>query len=173
MIEVQVTGEIRGLAADQSSERQRGIRLYAASDPRSFGCDEAAWEAKWTVVENQACQIWFDQENVISATWSGRCVDGKASGAGRSVLRLRGNPNGATFVGVMRGKVKQVAMGPIRCRTTIFTKASGVTVSWQALVLGDKKAAGTEIHFQKITYADGFRYEGQMRDSKMARPGDP
>ena len=162
--EVQVTGEIEDwLRIKAPSGREAFVYTPLLTHAASVATKPLG--AKWTVVENQACQIWFDQENVISATWSGRCVDGKASGAGRSVLRLRGNPNGATFVGVIRGG-KASGHGTYTLSNDDLYEGQWRNGKLASARAGDKKAAGTEIHFQKITYADGFRYEGQMRDSR-------
>ena len=38
----------------------------------------------WIVVENQPCQVWYadPEQRVETATWTGICIDGKASGEG-------------------------------------------------------------------------------------------
>ena len=38
----------------------------------------------WIVVENQPCQVWYadPEQEVETATWTGTCIDGKASGEG-------------------------------------------------------------------------------------------
>ena len=38
----------------------------------------------WIVVENQPCQVWYadPEQKVETATWTGTCIDGKASGEG-------------------------------------------------------------------------------------------
>ena len=42
----------------------------------------------WTVVANSPCKIWNDNPDPgESVTWSGACVDGKASGKGRVVWK--------------------------------------------------------------------------------------
>ena len=46
----------------------------------------------WIIAENQPCQLW-DASGVSGdevVTWSGACVDGKASGQGRAVWRTPG-----------------------------------------------------------------------------------
>ena len=161
---VQVTGEIRDWLRIKTPNGREAF-VYAPLLTHATPVAPKPLGGKWTVADNQACQIWFDQENVISATWSGRCVDGKAAGAGRSVLRLRGNPKGATFVGVMRG-------GKARGQGT-YALSNGDVFEGQwrngkliSTRTREKRTTGTESQFQKITYDDGFRYEGQIRDGK-------
>ena len=168
---VRVTGEIRDWLRIKTPNGREAF-VYAPLLTHATPVATKPLGGKWTVADNQACQIWFDQENVISATWSGRCVDGKAAGAGRSVLRLRGNPDGATFVGVMRG-------GKARGQGT-YTLSNGDVFEGQwrngklvSTRTREKRATGTESQFQKITYAEGLRYEGQTRNGKWHGRRDP
>ncbi len=56
----------------------------------------------WIVVENQPGQLWNLNPNPgVTVTWSGACVDGKASGRGREVWS-----NGDVYEGgVQAGKI--------------------------------------------------------------------
>ena len=48
----------------------------------------------WYVAQNQPCQVWYDTPRSevsdldVDITWSGACIDGKASGLGRLVVQI-------------------------------------------------------------------------------------
>ena len=101
----------------------------------------------WSIVENQPCQVWNygAAETLEPFTWSGACVDGKASGEGR--LTLSGI--GASFQGEM-------ADGKPHGRGTLTeTNGAGYEGGWRH---GMWHGYGTS------TWADGTRYEGEWRD---------
>ena len=77
----------------QASQGMSASRHLGADAARLLmAAGEAALEPfgpDWIIAENQPCQLW-DSSGVSGdevVTWSGACVDGKASGQGRAVWR--------------------------------------------------------------------------------------
>ena len=123
--------------------------LLANAAPRTA---PAPLGPKWIIVENQPCQMWIGRNDVISATWSGICVDGKATGAGRSVFRLRGNPDGGTFEGFMR-EGKRVGRGTLTWsngKTYEGQWRNGRRVSIRAS--GKRTVSAEKPIYRKVTY---------------------
>ena len=128
----------------------------------------------WSVTENQPCQVWNygAGDELEPFTWSGACVDGKASGQGRwtccgSELVYEGTmqagkkhghgtetwEDGDRYEGEWRdGK---------RHGHGTYTGANGDRYEgeWRD---GRRHGYGTVT----ITYTDGNRYEGEWRDGK-------
>ena len=101
----------------------------------------------WSIVENRPCQVWNygAAETLGPFTWSGACVDGRASGEGR--LALSGI--GASLQGEM------VDGKPHGHGTLTETDGSGYEGGWRD---GMWHGHGTS------TWPDGTRYEGEWRD---------
>ena len=117
------------------------------------GADEAPLEPfgpNWLVTENQPCQVWNPSpEPGETMTWTGACVDGKASGRGRSVWR--GSYDESTYEGG-RQAGKTHGHG-----TVTWASGSRYEGGWRD---GQKHGYGT------YTWADGERYEGGWRDGQ-------
>ena len=107
---------------------------------------------EWSIAENQPCHVWNDgmPEIYQSITWSGGCIDGKASGGGHMIARLR-NGEISTYEGGMRG-------GKLHGWGT-FAGAPGYRYvgEWR-----NGKLHGYGTH----TWPDGDRYEGEWRDDE-------
>ena len=104
----------------------------------------------WTITENQPCQVYnFAPQPVETVTWSGGCMDGKASGEGRKVWR--GSYGEAVYEGTMR-EGKDHGIG-----THIWPNGERYEGEWR-----DGKRTGYGTH----TWTDGNRYEGEFRDGK-------
>lgn len=104
---------------------------------------------EWSVVENQPCQVWNygSAEEYEPFTWSGACVDGKASGEGR--LNVSGI--GASYQGSMAG-------GKPHGHGTL-TLADGGRYEGEYRE-GKRHGRGT------FTFSNGNRYQGEYRDGK-------
>ena len=104
----------------------------------------------WIIAENQPCQLYNPfPEPGTTATWSGGCVDGKASGEGRWIGR---SSEGEIVYdgGIREGK----AYGNGTLTWPDGTRYEG---EWR-----DGKLSG----YATITVFDGTRYEGALRDSR-------
>ena len=104
----------------------------------------------WSIVENQPCQVWNygAAEKREPITWSGACVDGKASGNGRMTL----SGGDAQYQGGMRdGKVHGEG---------IYTHVSGYRYEGG---LRDGKQHG----YGRVVYAGGDSYEGEWHEGKQ------
>ena len=106
----------------------------------------------WIVTTNQPCQMYsFVPAEIRTVTWSGSCVDGKASGEGRLVRRFASGTV-SEYEGQMRD-------GKIHGRgTIIYADGNRYEGAWQ-----DGRAHGRGIY----TWSDGSRYEGEWRDAEM------
>ncbi len=102
----------------------------------------------WSIVENQPCQVWNHgkPEKFEPFTWSGPCVDGKASGEGRLTVSGVGAYQGGMAAGKLHGH-------------GTFSFASGNRYEGEYRD-GKKHGHGTS------TWTDGDRYEGEYRDGK-------
>ena len=71
----------------------------ASASPRASG-------PSWSIAENQPCEVWnYGNTDYEPLTWSGPCMNGKASGSGRLVFRNgEGVYDGAMQGGRMHGR---------------------------------------------------------------------
>ena len=109
----------------------------------------------WIIAENQPCQLYNPEpEPAETVTWSGGCVDGKASGEGRWVWRSS-EGNSVYDGGVREGKAHGYGT---------FTTADGDRYEgkWR-----NDEPHGHGIH----VYSDGSRYEGEWRNGQPNRFG--
>lgn len=101
----------------------------------------------WSIVENQPCQVWNfgNAEKLEPFTWSGGCVDGKASGEGQLTW------SGASYRGGMVDGKKH-GQG-------VSTYASGTRHEggWEN---------GEPHGFATAIFSNGNRYEGEWREDK-------
>ncbi len=102
----------------------------------------------WSLAENQACEVWnYGNRNYEPFTWSGVCVDGKASGEGLLLYRAgEGTYEGGMQAGKMHGR-------------GILDWANGFRYEGE---LRDGKQHG----YGTLTQASGDRYEGGWRDGR-------
>lgn len=120
---------------ESSPERNAGAPLHP------FGPD-------WSVIDNQDCQVWnYGEAELEPFTWSGACVDGKASGEGRLTF-LHGDYiyEGTMSAGMLDGDGTIVSSEGYRYQGT-----------W---VNGEPHGRGTE------NLAGGEQYEGEYWQGK-------
>ena len=104
----------------------------------------------WSIVENQPCQVWnYGSEEYSPLTWSGACVDGKASGEGHLTFLWEGGEG--SYKGGMTGG-KAHGRG-----TSIWADGARYEGAFR-----DGKFHGRGTY----TFADGGRYEGEFRNDK-------
>ena len=137
----------RGAAATGYLDADAARTLLAEGEatPEPFGPD-------WIIAENQSCQLW-DASGVSGdevVTWSGTCVEGKASGQGRAVWRTPGGVH-VYEGGYLNGR--QHGYG-----TYIWPDGDRYEGEYRN---GKKHGHGT------FTWADGDRYQGEYRDAKL------
>ena len=127
-------------ATGELTSRQAEARLAGAPALEPFG-------SNWSIVENQPCQVWNygKPEKYEPFTWSGACVDSKASGEGHLTNSL-----GSYQGGMIRGKYHGRG-------TMIY--ASGGRYEGEHR---DGKAHG----YGSGTFPSGTRYEGEHRNGK-------
>ena len=91
--------QANGYAATGELTSEQVEALLADAGPlESFG-------PNWIVVENQPCQLYdIEPEPGETVTWSGTCVDGKASGSGRAIWRGTSYGEGVYEGGYRAGK---------------------------------------------------------------------
>ena len=127
---IRVTGEVQGLNWVRVDVLEGGGEafIYApllkerdlVSQPAPEEVSETAsqgpmepfgWD--WTIVENQPCQIYTAgwTEAFANSTWSGGCVDGKASGQGRLITGDGAVYDGEMLAGKRHGYGVVVAEG--------------------------------------------------------------
>ncbi len=129
--------------AARTADPAWGRDVEPAAPSKPFG-------PNWIVVENQPCQIWnSDPVEGETATWTGGCVDGKASGGGRTVWK--GSYGTEPYEGARRAG-KMHGLGT-------YTWANGNRYEGE-FVDGERTGLGT------YTWADGERYEGEWRDGE-------
>ena len=163
--ELRVTGEVRGRDWLRVSFRGGTAFVYAPllRPTRQEAVQETVQEddaaprpadsppragADWSIAENQPCQVWnYGNRDYEPFTWTGACVEGKASGEGRLVYRGgEGVYEGGMEAGKMHGR-------------GILTWANGFRYEGE---LRDGKQHG----YGTFTEASGERYEGNWRDGK-------
>ena len=104
----------------------------------------------WLAAHNKPCKMWNPGPKPGNTlTWSGDCVDGKASGWGRQVWLSRIGE--IVYEGEFRDG-KEHGRG-----TKTYSNESRYEGDWRN---GKKHGYGTE------TWASGGRYEGEFRDGK-------
>lgn len=115
--------------------------LDREAPPEPFGTD-------WSFVENQPCQVWnYGFRSLEPFTWSGACVDGRASGEGRlTISDGRIVYEGAVRNGRMHGY-----------GTTVHSDGNRHEGQFRD---GQPHGHGTK------HYASGDRYEGEFRAGK-------
>ena len=137
------------------------VEADAANDPEPFG-------PEWSITENQHCKVWnFGQPEASEPfTWSGSCVDGKASGEGK-LTHTGGIYDGAMQAGRFHGFGVQSLDGvgvyvgpwiegvPHGFGTLLFAGGDLYQGNWHG---GRAHGHGT------FTLANGDVYEGQWRD---------
>ena len=141
--------------AIQAWQRANG---YAATGALTSGQAEAllggavpleAFGSNWSIVENQPCQVSnYGNRELEPFTWSGACIDGKASGQGR----LTYSDGYGSYQGGMVG-------GKLHGRGTLTLAEGGrYEGEWRD---GKRHGRGT------FTWASGERHEGEWRDGYM------
>lgn len=131
------------------------IAITAVVLPLLMGADDAPWRR----TANNGCLVWDDlPQPDETVTWSGACIDGKASGAGTQVFRYRidGVWKEERYVGEMQG-------GKLHGRGTLFYDNGDRYEGGYA----DGKRAGRGTY----THANGDRYEGEFTDDKRTGHG--
>lgn len=127
--------EVSVASLESTLEGDVGARL------QPFGPD-------WSITDNQDCQVWnYGQAELEPFTWSGACVDGKATGDGRLTF-LDGDYvyEGAMSAGMMDGH-----------GTIISSEGYHYEGAW---VNGEPHGHGIEV------LASGEQYEGTYRQGK-------
>ena len=146
---VRVTGEVAGRNWLRVELRAAGGAAFIHASLLTEMAPETPLEPfgpNWSIVTNQPCQVWNEGfTGSVPFTWSGACVDGKASGQGRLTR------SGSDFVydGGMQG-------GKMHGHGTF-------TLSGHRY---EGKFRGGEWHgYGTYTSSEGDRYEGEFRDS--------
>ena len=110
----------------------------------------------WLTAQNQPCKAWNPNPKAGEAlTWSGGCVDGKASGRGRQVWR---NSHGKTVYEGAYREGKKNGLG-----TMTFADGSHYTGEW---VDNERHGMGTN------SYPSGASYGGMWENGKPHGIGD-
>ena len=162
--ELRVTGEVRGRDWLQVAFPGSGDKAYIYAPllravqeaPRPAPATESTETASplepagpsWSIAENAPCQVWnYGNRDYEPFTWSGACVDDKASGEGR--LEFRGGEG--VYEGTMRA-------GKMHGRG-VFEWSNGFRYEGE---LRDGKQHGYGIY----DGANGERYEGEWRQGR-------
>ena len=137
-----------------SDEEPNSVRHYEAQIHKYGVNDSVSLEPfglNWIITENQPCQVYSpDADPDGSVTWTGDCVDGKASGEGRLVWR--GDYDGTA---VYEGRLRE---GRVHGYGSItFPSGNRYEGEWHH---SKRHGYGT------IIWANGTRYEGEWRDDK-------
>lgn len=141
---IQAWQRANGYAATGAlTARQAQALLGGAAPLEPFG-------PNWSIVENQRCQLYNPYPKPgATITWSGDCVDGKASGEGRVVWR--GGYGEIVYEGGYRDG-KRHGHG---------------TATWPNGTRYEGEFRDDKFHRRgTATYASGTRYEGEWRDGK-------
>lgn len=131
------------------------LAAIAVLMPGSVMADEVRWQR----TANNGCLVWDAlPQRDETVTWSGACIDGKASGPGTEVFRYRvaGVWKEERYVGDMQG-------GKLHGRGTLYYDN------------GDRYE-GPYVEAKRVgqgtyTHANGDRYEGEFRDDKVTGRG--
>ena len=104
---VRVTGDVQGGAWLRVDLREDGGAAFIHASLLKEMAPEAPLEPfgpKWSIVTNQPCQVWnWGAGDMFEPfTWTGACVDGKASGQGRMTI---GGGNGVYDGTMQAGKL--------------------------------------------------------------------
>ena len=149
--------EARERAQREAEEKAR----YEAEERARQAAAEAAARRpigpKWVVAKNQPCQLYnsyLEPGLTFTATWSGSCIDRKASGEGRVVWEYK------DLNGVYKGWVRS---GKLHGQG-IMTYSDGRRYKGE---YRDSKTTGRGI----MTWANGTRYEGQWRNCCFGERG--
>ena len=79
--------ESRMVYGDEGTGREDTSKRTGKRRPEEATATLKPFGPNWFIAENQPCQLWQQNpEPGETITWSGACVDGKASGEGREVL---------------------------------------------------------------------------------------
>ena len=110
----------------------------------------------WLTAQNKPCEVWNPNAKPgETLTWSGGCLDGKASGSGRQVWR------GSYGESVYKGEVRA---GKTHGRGVMkYANGNRYEGEWRA-----SKRHGRGVH----TWSAGSRYEGEWRDGKRSGRGN-
>ena len=144
------------------TEDQAESLLAGAPPLKPFG-------PNWSIAENQPCQVWNYgvPEEFEPVTWTGACIDGKASGEGRFICSI-GSYQGGMVGGKLHGRGTLTYSigsryegewrdGKQHGRGTYTTASGGgYEGEWRD---GKEHGRGT------FTYSNGDRYEGEWRDN--------
>ena len=162
--ELRVTGEVQGRDWLRVAFPGRGDSAYiyapllrAVREAPQPGSTTATPETapplepadpSWSVAENEPCQVWnYGNRDYEPFTWSGACVDDKASGEGRLVFRGgEGEYEGTMQAGKMHGR-------------GVFEWSNGFRYEGE---LRDGKQYG----YGTYMGANGERYEGGWREGR-------
>ena len=165
--ELHVTGEVRGRDWLRVEYPRSGDEAYiygpllrlvkqlprATESASAPSADEApaspqASGPSWSIAENQPCEVWnYGNTDYEPLTWSGPCMNGKASGSGRLVFRSgEGVYDGAMQGGKMHGR-------------GVLDWANGLRYEGE-LRDGKQHGQGT------LTQATGARYVGGWREGR-------
>ena len=130
----------------------------------------------WLKTVDQECAVWVErpEAGVMTATWSGDCAGGKASGRGRTVLKSTLGARafeGEMHNGALQGRSTMTMLsGPLQ--------GSRYEGEWEngrfhghgifALPSGSRYEGewrnGRHHGFGKLIFPEGFRYEGEWRN---------
>ena len=172
---VRVTGQVEGGAWLRVDLREDGGAAFIHASLLKERAPEAPLEPfgpEWSIVTNQPCQVWNygDPEYFEPSTWSGACVDGKASGQGRMTYGGGGDVyEGAMQAGKLHGHGTEIWANGDRYEgefrdgewhgrgTATFASGNRYEGEWRD---GQQHGHGT------YTWANGERYEGEYRDGK-------
>ena len=146
--------------AAAEAERQRRERQEAEERSQQAAAELAARQPigdKWFIAKNQSCQVYFPYfEAGDTFTWSGECVDRKASGEGR--LAWEHNEASGVYKGWMRGG-RFNGQG-----AASWANGDRYEGDWR-----NDKRHGRGIR----TWANGGRYKGEYRNDKPNGQGAP
>ena len=144
-------------AADEDARREAAEAAKQRERQRAQAEARRPIGPKWAIADNQLCQVYnpgLEPGDTFTFTWSGGCLDRKASGEGRLVWQY--NEISGTYLGWVR---EGVWHGP-----------GSVTYSDGDHYEGHYRDG--QLHgWGTYTGADGDRYEGEWRDGKRQGRG--
>ena len=153
-VTVRVTGAVRDrdwLRVDLRGDGSEAFIYAPLLKAAAFSAPLQPLGSDWSITENQPCQVWNGGmgDKYKRFTWSGNCVNGKASGKGRLVWRSRLGKH--VYEGfVLAGK--RHGSGTLR-----RSDGSRYVGEWRS---GQRHGSGT------YTWAVGHRYKGTWSDDK-------